>query len=79
MPRSAVFTKEPGNIRVDVTYAATEMIGLSNVAEFVKLLTELMEACGANRAYVGKRGQAVDVWILRPDGWQGRMKLQTRT
>jgi len=75
MAKSGVFTKEPGDVRVQVTYAASEMIGLKNIAEFVRLLMELMGACGANRAYVGKRGSAVDVWILRPDGWQGRMKV----
>jgi len=76
MGRTEVFTKQPGDVRVEVTYAASSMIGLSNTAEFVRLLTELMEACGANRAYVCKRHEVVDVWLLRQDGWQGRMKVK---
>jgi len=78
MAKSGVFIKEPGDVRVQVSYAASEMIGLKNIAEFVKLLTELMEALGANRAYVCKRGEVVDVWILRPDGWTGTMKIPVR-
>jgi len=76
MGRTAVFTKQPGDVRVEVTYAATQMIGLANVAEFVKLLTTLMEGLGANRAYVCKRHEVVDVWLLRQDGWQGHMRLK---
>ena len=69
-PRSTtgLFTHYSG-IAIEVSWPAQQLIGQDNVAAFVKQLTTMMEALGAKRAYVSKRGAAVDIHILGPKGW----------
>ena len=69
-PRSTtgLFTHH-GGIAIEVSKPAAKLIRDQNVPEFVRILTELMDALGAKQAYVSKRGAAVDIHILGPKGW----------
>ena len=72
---TAYFNPQPG-IEIRVSWPAQQMLGLDRVAEFVKLVTEIMEALGCHAAYVGKCGAAVEIHVLRKNGWRGHMKLK---
>ena len=72
---TAHFNPQPG-IEIQVSWPAQQMLGLGRVAEFVKVVTEIMVAFGCHAAYVSKRGAAVEIHVLRSDGWRGHMKLQ---
>lgn len=76
MPGSTLYNDEGTWIRIRVSRPAERLIGLKNVPAFVKVLREMMEALQAETAYVGKSGAAVEIHLLRRDGWTGHMKLQ---
>ena len=61
---------------INVSKAAQRLIGAMHVAKFVEVLATMMEALGANQAYVSKRGCAVDIHVLRNDGWQDHIQLR---
>lgn len=63
-------------LEVTVSRQAEKMIGPKNVPELVRVIKEIMEAFGAERAYVGKRGVAVEISVIRSDSWTGVMKLK---
>jgi len=62
-------------IRVNISRPAQKLIGSGNVNAFAKLLMIMMEAMGAQGAYVSKSGTMVDISVWRRDGWQARMKV----
>ena len=72
---TGLFTDYRG-IAIEVSWPAQQLIGQKNVPKFVRVLTEMMATMGAKKAYVSKRGAAVDVHILNPEGWRFDMKLQ---
>ena len=72
---TAYFNPQPG-IEIRVSWPAQQMLGLGRGAEFVKLVTEIMEALGCHAAYISKCGAAVEIHVLRKDGWAGVMKAQ---
>jgi len=74
-PTTSFRKAEPG-VAVKVTMPAQRLMGLENVQEFVKVLTWLMKAMGAKGAYVGKRGDSLDIYLYAPDGWTFHTKLQ---
>lgn len=63
-------------LEVTVSRQAEKLIGSKRVPEFVKLLNEIMEAFGCHSAYVSKCGAAVEIHVLRSDGWRGVMKVK---
>ena len=72
---TGIFTDHRG-IAIEVSWPAQQLIGQMNVPEFVKLLTEMMDAMGAKKAYVSKRGAAVDIHVLGPRGWTFHTQLK---
>ena len=63
-------------IRVHVSRSAQYLIGPKNVDEFVRVLVEMMDALSCYSAYVSKAGAAVEIHVLRKDGWAGTMKVK---
>lgn len=72
---TAYFNPAPG-IEIRVSWPAAQLIGQMHVPVFVEVLTDLMRALGAETAYVSKAGAAVQIHVLRKDGWAGVMKVQ---
>ncbi len=75
---SLTFHNSRLGIVVVVTKPAQTMIGAERVPEFVRLLTEMMDALGCTNAYVGRDGSAVGVWIHHRQGWTHKLKLQRK-
>jgi len=63
-------------IRVNISRPAQKLIGSGNVNEFVKQLMIMMEAMGAQGAYVSKRCTTVEISVWTKDGWQHTMRLK---
>jgi len=63
-------------IRVNISQPAQKLVGFGNVNELVKLLMNMMEAMGAQGAYISKRDAAVEISVWRKDGWTGTMKVK---
>lgn len=77
MPWSTTFKPEGTGIEIAVSQPAQKLIGPKKLPEFVKLLTELMEGLGAETAYVSKSGVAVEISMVRSDGWTGTMQIKS--
>lgn len=63
---------------IQISRHAEFMIGPLNVPRFVVALNELMEALAVEHAYVSKKGYAVDIHLIRSDGWSAYMKIDRR-
>jgi len=66
MRGSTVYRGPVTGIEVQVSKQAQALIGPSRVADFVKVLTELLETIGAKRAQVSKCGWAVEIHFTWP-------------
>ena len=64
------------NIKIYISTPAAKILGLEKLPVLRQALTDLMEALGAETAYVGKCGAAVEIHVLRSGGWRGHMKLK---
>lgn len=72
MPRGTRIIEDPKTgIRIQISRPAQFMIGTGNVDKFARLLTNIAEALGAEQAYVGRSGFAVEISLIRSDGWKG--------
>jgi hypothetical protein len=68
---SLVFTYD-NRIVITVSRQAQRLIGKDRLAQFVRILTEMLEALSVERAIVGREGGAVVINVLLPDqtvGW----------
>lgn len=72
---TGLFTHHMG-ITIKVSWPAQQLIGSHNLAEFVRLLREMMDALGAKQAYVSKAGDAVEIHVLGPRGWTFHTQLK---
>ena len=73
--KTGIFTDYRGTA-IEISWPAQQLIGSHNVAEFVSLLTEMMVALGAQKAYVSKAGAAVEIHVLGPRGWTFHTRLK---
>jgi len=79
MPRGVdVYKNDQTGIIIRVSWPARELIGSPNLPSFTLLLHRLMWALEVEQAYVSKRGAAIDVHLIRSDGWNARMKFDRR-
>jgi len=74
-----VWRDEAADIRVVISRPAQKLIGTHNLDEFVSTLRMLMEPLGCHQAYVSKSGAAVEVHLIRRDGWEGRWRIPRTT
>jgi len=73
---STTFRNENTGIEITVSKPAEKVLGPGNIREFVKALTEVMDALGCHRAWVSKRLNALEILVFRKDGWTGTMKVK---
>lgn len=79
MGRGSRLLEDPDTgIRIQISRPAEFLIGPPNVPRFVLALKDLMEALEVEHAYVSKKGLAVDIHLIRSDGWRAHMKIERR-
>ena len=78
MRGTTTYRKPDVDVTISVSEPAARLMGDDNVPVLVRALTTMMEELGAETAYVSKRGAAVDIHILRSDGWRGHMTVHRK-
>lgn len=75
---SKIFRDSEHKVTIQISRPAEFLIGPPNIPMFVTALNELMGALKIEHAYVSKRGAAVDIHLIRSDGWRTHMTVERR-